>query len=158
GNRGAVTVQFEDAYGNLGAVSADPQTIDLATTSPDGAFYLTSGDFGTVTSIGILAGQTSGTFYYGDTLAGSPTVTVSDAAFPSSDSQTETVLPAAADHFVVTTSFADPDVAGTVGMVTVVVKDQYGNTVGSGPNLYEGTADLSTSDGQAVSLPATHIF
>ena len=52
-------------------------------------------------------------------------------------------------HFVVTTSFANPDVAGSTGTVTVTAKDQYGNTVSSGPNPYKGTAKLISTDLQA---------
>ena len=39
--------------------------------------------------------------------------------------------PAAADAFVVTTSFANSDVAGTVGTVTVTAVDQFGNPASS---------------------------
>ena len=60
--------------------------------------------------------------------------------------------------FVATTSFANPDVAGTVGTVTVTAKDSYGNTVGTGPNLYLGTVDLSSTDDQAAGVPASHTF
>jgi hypothetical protein len=158
GGRGPITAAFEDAYGNAGAVAADPQTIALTTTSAGGAFYASSTSTTAITSVVVPAGQSATTFDYGDTTAGTPTVTAADAAFPSSADQTEMVVPAAADHFVVTTSFADPDIAGTVGTVTVVAKDPYGNTVGSGPNLYEGTVDLSTTDPQAVGLPASHAF
>ena len=68
------------------------------------------------------------------------------------------VDPAAADPFVVTTSFATPDVAGTAGTVTVAAYDAYGNPVSSGPNQYEGTVDFSSTDGQAAGLPATYTF
>ena len=44
---------------------------------------------------------------------------------------------------MVTTSFASPDVAGTAGTVTVTAEDQYNNVVGSGPDQYLGTVDLS---------------
>ena len=42
GDPAPITVQFEDAYGNLGATSTDDQTIGLGTTSAAGAFYATS--------------------------------------------------------------------------------------------------------------------
>ena len=38
GNRGQISVMFEDQYGNLGAAAAGTQSIDLATTSASGAF------------------------------------------------------------------------------------------------------------------------
>ena len=85
----------------------------------------------------IAAGQSSATVDYGDTQAGTPTVTATDAALGSpASSQQETVNPANATEFVVTTSLSNPDVAGTVGTVTVTAKDRYGNTAGSGPDQY----------------------
>ena len=158
GSRGPVEVQFEDAYGNLGATSTSDQTIGLVTTSSGGAFYAGATGGNAVTSIPITAGLSSATVYYSDTQAGSPTVTVSDTAFSSSVNQGETIVPAAADHFVVTTSFANPDVAGSVGTVTVTAKDHYGNTAGSGPNQYTGTIDLTSTDGQASGLPSSYAF
>ena len=85
-------------------------------------------------------------------------MTASDTALSSAPTQQETVNPAAADHFVVTTSFANPDVAGTPGTVTVMAEDHYGNTAGSGPNPYVGTVDLTSTDPQIASLPATYTF
>ena len=61
-------------------------------------------------------------------------------------------------HFVVTTSFANPDVAGTTGTVTVTAEDPYGNIAGSGPNQYLGTVDLTSTDPQIAGLPPTYTF
>ena len=57
-----------------------------------------------------------------------------------------------------TTSFANPDVAGTAAMVTVMAYDANHNPVSSGPNQYEGTVDFSSTDGQVAGLPATYTF
>ena len=65
---------------------------------------------------------------------------------------------APADHFVVTTSFANPDVAGTPGTVTVTAEDPYGNIAGSGPDQYLGTVDLTSTDPQIAGLPTTYTF
>jgi hypothetical protein len=59
---------------------------------------------------------------------------------------------------VVTTSFANPDMAGTVGTVTVTSVDKYDNGVKSSPSRYEGTVALVTSDSEATSLPASATF
>ena len=158
GSRGQVTVQLEDAYDNLGAVSNSAQTINLTTTSTAGAFYATQSSVTPITSVVISVGQTSARFYYSDTKAGTPTVTASDSALSSSPTQVETINPAIVHDFVVTTSFANPDVAGTTGTVNVTAKDQYGNTVGSGPNDYEGTVKLVNTDGQASGVPASIVF
>ena len=158
GSRGQVAVRLEDKYGNLGATSTSDQAIGLGTTSSAGAFYAGPSGGNAITSITIPAGQSSATFDYADTQAGNPTVTVADTALSSSVNQAEAVNPAAADHFVLTTSFAGTDVAGTAATVTVTAKDHYGNTAGSGPDEYLGTANLGSSDGQATGLPASHLF
>ena len=85
-------------------------------------------------------------------------MTTSDSAFSSSPTQVETINPAIVNDFVVTTSFANPDVAGTTGSVTVTAEDQYTNVVGSGPNLYVGTVDLSRTDTKAAGLPTSYTF
>ena len=89
--------------------------------------------------------------------AGSQTITATDSA---DDATTGTsvavnVVPAAVKDFIVTTSFANPDGAGTAGTIIVTAKDEYGNTVGTGPNLYEGTVDLSGTDDKTTSLRPT---
>ena len=156
---GAFTMELEDAYGNPGATSANPQTINLGTTSTLGGFVPTSSGGATITSVTIAAGKSSATVYYGDDQAGAPTLTASDTGFTTpAATQDETINPSETTHFVVTTGFASPDVAGTAGTVTVTAKDQYGNTVGSGPDQYEGTADLVCTDGQESGLPASYTF
>ena len=137
---GPITVQLEDAEGHPVAATV-AQTIQLSTTSLAGAFYDSAGN--ATTSITVPAGQSDVTFYYADTQAGTPTLTASDIALNSSSSQQETIDPAAAVRFVVTTCFSSPDVAGTTGTVTVTAKDPYGNIAGSGPDQYLGTVDLS---------------
>ena len=102
GNRGAVLVQFEDAYGNAAATSPIAQTIDLGTTSSAGTFYASSSGGSPTTSISVPAGRSSATFYYADTRAGTPTVTAS--AFGSAPTQQETINPAAASQVVITSA------------------------------------------------------
>ena len=159
GSRGGpITVQLEDAYGNTEATSTTPETIGLGSTSPAGAFYAGQSGGGVITSVEIPAGQSAATVYYGDTEAGHPTVTASDSALGSSSNQQETVNPAAVDHFVLTVGFANPDVAGTAGMVMVAAYDAYGNLESSGPNQYLGTVDLVSTDGQITGLPVSYAF
>ena len=158
GSTGQLTVQLEDPYGNTGAMSTTAQTIALTTTSSGGAFYASQSGTTPITSVVIPAGKSTVTFAYGDTRAGTPTITASDIALSSAPTQKETVVPAAADHFTVTSSFTNPDVAGTVGMVTITAYDAYNNRVGSGPNEYAGTVDLTSSDGQSTGLPSTYTF
>ena len=91
--------------------------------------------------------------------AGSQTITATDSVTSTiTGSATVNVVPATVQGFAVTTSFANPDLAGTVGTVTVTAMDHYGNVVGSGPNQYVGTVYLSSTDAQAASLPASYTF
>ena len=158
GGRVPITVQLADTFGNPGATSTGGQTIDLGTTSTAGAFYTSQGSTSPITSVGIPAGQSGASFYYGDTKAGTPTVTTSDTTFHSSPTQQETVNAAAAQDLAVTTSFTNPDVAGTTGTVTVTAMDQYGNIVSSGPNQYKRTVNLGSTDLHATGLPASYTF
>ncbi len=159
GSLGPVTLEMADTYGNPGAVSTADQTIDLGTTGVDGAFYAGASGGNTITSVVIAASQSSATVYYGDTQTGTPTMTASDSAFSTAvATQQETINPAPAARFVVTTSFPSPDVAGTSGTVTVTAYDAYGNPVSSGPDQYLGTVELSSSDRRVSSLPASYTF
>ena len=64
------------------------------------------------------------------------------------------VVPAAPDHLAVTTSAADPEVAGTPFDVSVTVQDAYGNTVTS----YTSTVTFSSADPYGASLPPDYTF
>jgi streptogramin lyase len=63
------------------------------------------------------------------------------------------VVAAAADHFALTTTAANPDVAGTPFSVTVTAQDPYGNTATG----FRGTAHFRSSDPTAT-LPADYTF
>ena len=155
GTVGTVTVAAKDDYGNT--VGNGPNqyegTVDFSGTdsqatglAPDYAF--TAGDAGSHTFTNVVLKT-----------AGSQKIVATDSVSSTvSGSTTVDVVPAAAKDLVVTTSFANPDVAGTVGTVTFTATDSYGNTVGSGPNQYEGTVDLSSTDSMAAGLPADHAF
>jgi hypothetical protein len=90
----AFTVTLEDAYGNP-TTSAAPIHIALNGSSAGKRFSASAG--GTLETFAILpAGATSVTVYYGDTMVGSPTISVSLTTPPSNaglfmGSQTETI-------------------------------------------------------------------
>ena len=156
GSVGTVTITAEDQYGNT-ANSGQNQylgTVDLASTDPlatglPASYTFSAADAGSHTFANVVLET-----------AGSQTISATDSAnhATTGTSPAVDVVPAAVKDFVVTTSFANPDVAGTVGTVTVTAKDTYGNTVGSGPNQYLGIVDLSGTDDQAAGLPASHAF
>jgi hypothetical protein len=50
----------------------------------------------------------------------------------------------------VVSGFPSPVVAGTQGTVSVMAEDPYGNVDSTGPNAFNGTVTLTSSDGQAT--------
>ncbi len=126
GSRGQMTVQLEDQYDNP-ATSSSSQTISVSSTSPDGTFYLTQSSATPITSVAIAAGQTSASFYYSDTRAGAPSVTVSDASVTQGATQQESVSPLVASQIAITSAALDLT-AGTSAPITIVLEDPYGNS------------------------------
>ena len=157
GSREQMTVQLENASGNP-LTASTAETISLSTTSAAGAFYATQTSTTPINSVVIPAGDSSTTFYYSDTRAGLPAVTISDSALGSASNQLETVYPEWVQSFVVVTTFSSADEAGTAATVTVTAYDTYGNLVDSGPNQYLGTVDLSCTDSRVAGLPASYTF
>src|SRR5207253_1441148 len=71
---GPITIQSQDSFGNP-SLPSTAETIALSSSSPDSPkFSLTSGG-GTIPSVSIPSSVNSVTFFYGDTKAGTPTVT-----------------------------------------------------------------------------------
>src|SRR5262249_19528674 len=86
---GPVTVQENDASGNPSPAPAGGTTVFLASSSPGAVFAATAGG-PPVTSVTIRVGATTVSFYYGDTTAGPPKISVG-AEVLTSASQTETI-------------------------------------------------------------------
>jgi hypothetical protein len=143
GTVGSVTVMAKDAYGNTA-------------TSYTGTVHFTSSDAqaGLPADYTFVAADT-GTHIFNVILktAGSQTVTVTDTAQASiTATGSVSVNPAAASTLSLT-GFPSPITAGTVGSVTVMAKDAYGNTATS----YTGTVHFTSGDPQA-DLPANYTF
>ena len=137
-----VTVQEQDAFNN-----PDPGalTVNLTSSSSTGFFTLTSGGApGTgVNSVAIPAGQSSVSFYYGDTTAGSPTFSAASSGLQTA-MQGETINPATASKLVFTTPPATVS-AGTGFSVGVTVEDQFGNPITTGNTGSTDTIKLALS-------------
>jgi hypothetical protein len=136
-----LTVTARDPYNNVATGYAGTahfsSTDGRATLPPDSA--LTNG---------------TGTFSATLFTAGPQSVVAADTADGSlAGGAPVTVVAAAADHFVVATTAANPDVAGTDFDVTVTAQDAYGNT----DTGYAGTAHFSSTDPYAR-LPADYTF
>ena len=155
GTVGTLTVTAFDGYNN--PVASGPNqyegSVDLSETDSLAAglpssYHFTAADAGSHTFHNVIMKT-----------AGNQTITATDTVLSTiAGTTTLNVVPAAVSDFVVTTSFANPDVAGTIGTVTVTANDPYGNTVKSGPKEYLGTVVLTSTDPQAAGLPASHVF
>src|SRR2546427_295136 len=93
---GPITVQSQDSFGNPSNPSST-ETVALTSSSPDSPTVSLTSDVSTHTSVSIPSSVNSVSFFYGDTKAGTPTITAaSSGAFSSTVTQTETVNAAAA--------------------------------------------------------------
>lgn len=150
---GPLTVQRQDVLGNP-AFPATPETVTLASNSLGTARFSATLAGATTTTVSIPSGQSSVTFYYGDTAPGSPTITVSGALTSAAQGQAIVVGPAAG---LVVTSGSIAGVASATairGPVIVQVRDSAGNPVTTGAvvNLSSnsaGTAIFGVTSGGA---------
>ncbi len=132
-----ITVTSEDQYGNVSNVASTQESISLGSSSNGANFYSPpSGCTGTViTGTAIPIGSSSATFYYSDTKAGTPTITVSGTGeFTSSglnaEKQTETVNAGAANKLVWSTQpLSGVNPSSSIGTPAVEVEDLNGNPI-----------------------------
>ena len=146
---GPVTVQVEDASGNV--VTSDDSTVTLTLstgTFADGSNTETATASNGIASFGALVINVAGDY----------TLAATDGKLNAAISGSFTINPGIASHFVVTSSLSSPDAAGTVGTVTVAAYDAYNNPVSSGPDQYLGTVDLSSTDTLVSGVPASYAF
>ena len=83
---GPITVKEETA---TGAATTLAETVTLSSSSTGGTFAATSGG-AAITTVNIPAGSSTATFYYGDTKAGTPTITAASGTL-TSGTQVETI-------------------------------------------------------------------
>ena len=142
---GNVTYAVTDQFGNP-ATSSSPTTVQLSSTSSGGTFAATSGG-SSVTSVTLAANQSAGSFSYGDTVAGSPTLGVSATGINSA-TQTETVTAASLSQVVITSSaFSMTASSSATQSFTVGLQDAYGNPATSSSPT---TVTLSSSSATGV--------
>ena len=112
-----------------------PATVTLSSTSQGGTFLDATGST-TVTSVTIPSGQTSVSFRYRDTVAGSPRITATASAqnhqFPAKPSATqgETIRAGALDHLSLSPASGSVG-PGTSQTYTATGFDAYGNSLGT---------------------------
>jgi parallel beta-helix repeat protein len=139
GTQAAVTVTAEDQFGNVD---------NSGTNAFNGTVTITSSDGQAILPSPTALNNGSGSFNVTLKTAGSQSITATGGGITGSQSSI-TVNPAAATQLVVS-GFPSPVIAGTAGMVTVTAEDQFGNVDDSGPNVFNGTVTLTSSDGQAA--------
>ena len=151
---GPITVQEQDALGNP---TTTAQTVTLASSSAGTKLFAAApGGSTAITTVSIPAGSSSATFYYGDTLAGTPTITAS--GLTANATQNETITAAAVNKLVFTSTALNATAVATItlGPITVAEQDAFGNATTTAeivtPTSNSGgtTKFAATSNGTAV--------
>ncbi|MHB8516079.1 MAG: NHL domain-containing protein [Dehalococcoidia bacterium] len=144
---GPITAQLQDQLGN-GVTAGAAVTLNLSSSSAGPAVFATAQNGAAVTSVTIAAGQDRASFYYGDSLAGTPAITVSAAGL-SSATQIETITSAGAGKLAFITAPQTGVASSTAGLgaITVQIQDALGNPL----NATAATAvTLSSASGTGV--------
>ncbi len=141
-NEGPITLELQDQFGNPSNAPTSAYTVSLSSTSGTGLFSAwngTSCSSSTFTSTTIAVNTDSVPICYGDTKAGTPTITATASGTPTLlvnvVTQGETVNPLAPSQLVVTTAApsggpvntTSPPYTPNLGPITATVEDQYGN-------------------------------
>ena len=152
---GSITVERQDTYGN--SVTTGSTTVALASNSTGTKTFAAAAGGPAITTIAIPAGSSSASFFYGDTKAGTPNITVGSGSL-STDVETVTVTAAAASKLAFgPTAIAPRKNTVITPAVMVLVQDTFGNqvdstavvTVDSACNL-KGTLTATASAGTAT--------
>jgi hypothetical protein len=136
-NLGPISVQLRDASGTPMPAPSGGTVVTLTSSSPGPkVFSLTAGG-AAVTSVTIPAGSTAATFYYGDSRAGTPTITAQTGLLTAS--QTATVTATAGVQLAFSSAMANgaatnPSLA-TVGPITLQFQDRFGNPAVASSNI-----------------------
>ena len=145
---GPITVRSHDAFGNATVAGVGGIVVNLSSNSAGTNSFAATPAGAPITSVTIPAGNSTASFYYGDTKTGSPVVTASGALVTAT--QTQAITPADAAKFAITSSPVSGAASATanLGPVRVERQDTYGNPVHTG----------SVNVALALSLGGTKIF
>jgi hypothetical protein len=135
-----ITIQSETSTGGHYTVGTTI-TVNLATTSTGGAFYATSTSTTPITTVSIVSGSYSATFYYKDSTAGTPTLTASSSGY--TPATTTFTITGTATQLVFTAGTSQSLCINTVSsVITVTREDVARNAVTSGGSI---TVNLATN-------------
>jgi hypothetical protein len=124
---GPLTLQLQDVFGNVATNSSRRDVILSSTSKKVAIFSLTSGG-PAITTLSIPATSSTATFYYGDTAAGSPTITASAAGLGSA-TQLQTINAGAPKLWFVQQPSATKLFATMAPAVTVKIADAFENLI-----------------------------
>jgi len=146
-----MTIELQTADSEEVAASSNT-TMNLSSTSTAGRFDTSAGGpfNGTITSITINSGSSSGNFYYKDTANGTPTITAAEnPSLGWTDAQQQqTINVGDLEHFGLTGYPSNPTAGNNFGSnnVTVTAEDAYNNL----KTDYTGQVWFTSSDTEAV--------
>ena len=151
---GPITIQRQDTFNN--AVTTGSTTVNMASNSTGTAAFAATSGGASITSVTIPAGQSSASFFYGDTKLGSPAITASAVGL-SSAPQTEGISAANAAKLAITTAPVSGVASATanIGPITVERRDTFNNPVTGGSTIVNlssntaGTAIFAATSGGA---------
>ncbi|HEY3716612.1 MAG TPA: fibronectin type III domain-containing protein [Jatrophihabitantaceae bacterium] len=146
---GPITVQTQDAFGNPVNAPVGGRTVNLASDSTGTKLFAASLNGPGITSVTIPAGSSSTTFFYGDTKAGTPTITASSTGLTNA-SQLDTITAAAPGKLCLAPSSSLVCVApltlpkNATSSLYVVLHDQWENVATATSTI---TVTLSSTNG-----------
>ncbi|MBM2825162.1 MAG: hypothetical protein HW402_826, partial [Dehalococcoidales bacterium] len=130
-----MTIQTRDFYSNSSNVSSNT-IVNLTSSSANGTFYSDAGGTANITSLTISSGSNSASFYYKDTVAGTPTITAAES--PSQGwadaNQPETVNAGAITKLAFTTSVQTLTAGVVSSNMTIQTRDFYSNSANVSSN------------------------
>ncbi len=147
---GPITVRSQDAVGNATLAGAGGTVVNLSSNSTGTKSFAATSGGAPITSVTILAGTSTASFFYGDNKSGAPVITASGALTTST--QTQTISAGAVTKLAVAPASTSLTAGVTSGTITVTRQDTYGNPVVTGSAT--GVA-LTKSSGTGVVSPAS---
>jgi hypothetical protein len=139
-----ITIQRQNAQGSSYTTGAI--TVSLTTTSTGGAFYATSTSTTPETSVSIASGQSSASFYYKDSTAGTPTLTISSTGYASGTTTFTITGPPSKLVFTAGTS-QSLNINTVSSVITVQLQDAGNNPVTSGSAITVSLTATGTTTG-----------
>ena len=153
---GPFVVQVQDSFGNPVANTGGPVTLTLSSNSTGTTFFTPTNGGAAAAAVTIATGASTSNFYYSDTKAGTPTITLAGAtvnaqAVTGATTNGFTMVAGNANKFAFTTTVSGNKTVGTtatVGPFVVQVQDSFGNPVtntGAAVTLSLSTSSTGTA-------------